>query len=165
MTIEAINALPIDALTESLTRCCGAHNWVDAMVALRPFLDKNDLKNKATQTWLNMKKTDILEAFQHHPRIGDIQTLRAKFANTQEWAGNEQSGTNRADEGTLRALKIQNDAYFTKFGYIFIVCATGKSAQEMLDILESRLPNAPEKELKIAANEQLKITHIRLEKL
>ena len=100
-----------------------------------------------------------------HPKIGDVDSLRAKFANTRDWASNEQAGVTEASDSVLQRLSELNREYEAKFGYIFIVCATGKSADEMLAILESRLPNDPTTELRTAAQEQLKITLLRLQKL
>jgi 2-oxo-4-hydroxy-4-carboxy-5-ureidoimidazoline decarboxylase len=106
-----------------------------------------------------------LEAFTHHPKIGDAKSLAEKFATTKEWASNEQSGVNEASILTLNKLAEGNKAYEEKFGYIFIVCATGKSASEMLSLLESRITNTPEVEIEIAMREQNKITHLRIDKL
>src|SRR5262249_25549324 len=109
---------------------------------------------------------DVLEAFEHHPRIGaDLAALREKFGSTATLAASEQASVARASEATLVALRDANVRYEAKFGHIFIVCATGKSADERLAILRSRLDNDPETELRIAAGEQAKITRLRLEKL
>ena len=91
--------------------------------------------------------------------------LREKFATTADWSGNEQASVKQASEEVLQRLADGNEAYYEKFGYIFIVCATGKSAGEMLALLEERLPNDPADEIKIAAGEQEKILEIRLNKL
>lgn len=160
-----LNALSAEAAFEALQRCCGATAWVQGMLAGRPFNDVPQLMQAAEEIWAGMTPHDILEAFQHHPRIGDIEGLRKKFASTATWASGEQAGVNQASEAVLQALAEGNRAYEARFGYIFIVCATGKSAGEMLAILQSRLPNSPALELKIAAGEQAKITRIRLEKL
>jgi 2-oxo-4-hydroxy-4-carboxy-5-ureidoimidazoline decarboxylase len=119
----------------------------------------------ADAIWLKLDRADWLEAFTHHPKIGDMDSLRAKFATTKEWAAGEQSGVNAANEEVLRGLADGNREYEQRFGHIFIVCATGKSAQEMLTLLRARLHNEADKELRIAAGEQAKITRIRLEKL
>src|SRR5205085_9973807 len=101
----------------------------------------------------------------HHPRIGDREALRRRFAATAAWAGEEQRGARAAGEETLTALAAANQAYEQKFGYIFIVCATGRSADEMLAILGRRLEADPARELETAAREQRAITRLRLEKL
>lgn len=164
--MNSLNSKTDSELREALGRCCGATNWVDGIVAAGPFASADDLHAKAKTVYRSLEPADYLEAFSHHPRIGgDLAKLREKFASTATWSGNEQSAVNEASEEVLRRLAAGNDAYYEKFGYIFIVCATGKSAQEMLDLLEARLPNDPTDEIKIAADEQEKILEIRLNKL
>ena len=165
MTIDELNALPPADAVRALQTCCGATRWAQAMAAKRPFASKAEALAAADAIWATMAREDILEAFQHHPKIGDIDSLRKKFASTAAWASGEQSGVNRADEATIQGLAKGNADYEARYGYIFIVCATGKSAAEMLGILRSRLNNDPADELRIAAGEQQKITRIRLEKL
>lgn len=165
MTLKQINKLPAKKLYEALERCCGATYWVKEMVNKAPFASKQALFNYADEIWENANKDCWLEAFTHHPKIGDIDALSKKFANTKQWAEGEQSGVQSAKEDILQALAKGNKIYEEKFGYIFIVCATGKSAEEMLDLLNKRLPNSLEEELLIAMKEQQKITKIRLEKL
>ena len=112
-----------------------------------------------------LAESDWQEAFTHHPQIGDRESLKKKFASTAGWAGNEQSGTATATEDVLDELAEYNHQYREKFGYIFIVCATGKTALEMLTMLKQRIENSRETEILIAAGEQAKITRLRLEKL
>ena len=119
----------------------------------------------ADEVWFGLKSEDWKEAFAHHPRIGDIKDLRKKFADTAGLAEGEQSGVNQTSEYVLKALAEGNNLYEAKFGYIFIVYATGKSAEEMLATLNARLDNHPADEIKIAAAEQAKITRLRLEKM
>ncbi|MFK7766621.1 MAG: allantoinase AllB [Mariniblastus sp.] len=157
-------------LPTTLQSCCASQVWISGMLEGGSFSSDEDVMTRSTKTWNDIAASDQnesawLEAFTAHPRIGDIDTLREKFANTKRIASGEQSGVNSADESTLQRLAAANDVYFDKFGFIFIVCATGKSAEEMLTCLEERLSNDRETELKIAANEQLKITQIRLRKL
>jgi 2-oxo-4-hydroxy-4-carboxy-5-ureidoimidazoline decarboxylase len=162
--LSAIDAMNDHDARVALERCCGARRWVDRMMERRPFGDS--LMRAADEEWAQMERADILEAFEHHPRIGaDLDALRKKFASTASWASGEQSGVASANEDTLRALQQGNIDYEARYGFIFIVCATGKSAGEMLAILRSRLNNDIEAELRIAAGEQAKITRIRLEKL
>jgi 2-oxo-4-hydroxy-4-carboxy-5-ureidoimidazoline decarboxylase len=165
MTLEEFNRLPEAEAREALPRCCGSRRWVEQVVARRPFGSINDLVSAADEAFSNLEPGDWLEAFSHHPKIGDLDALRAKFASTADWASGEQAGVSMARETTLAALAEGNRAYEQKFGYIFIVYATGKSADEMLELLERRLPNDPEEELRVAATEQMKITHLRLHKL
>uniref|UniRef100_A0A0G4F8T0 2-oxo-4-hydroxy-4-carboxy-5-ureidoimidazoline decarboxylase n=1 Tax=Chromera velia CCMP2878 TaxID=1169474 RepID=A0A0G4F8T0_9ALVE len=115
--------------------------------------------------WAVSEEEDLLEAFEGHPRIGDVETLRQKFAATADLCASEQQGSVGASEETLLELKRLNDVYFDANGFIFIVCATGKSAQEMLDILKGRVGTDRQEELRVAAGEQSKITKIRLRKL
>jgi allantoinase len=163
---EHLNPLAEDALRAELTKCCASERWVDRMVVERPYTINNQFfLRDAADFWWCMDREDWLEAFAAHPKIGDVESLRAKFGNTRGWASGEQAGVAGAAETTLQRLSQLNREYEAKFGYIFIVYATGKTADEMLAILESRLPNDPETELKIAAGEQLKITQLRLQKL
>ena len=135
------------------------------MIDARPYADDAAVVQQATDIWEHVQPADWLEAFLAHPKIGDVESLRAKFANTRDWASTEQAGVNAASATVLQRLSEMNREYEAKFGYIFIVCATGKSAADMLTILESRLPNDPVTELRTAAQEQLKITLLRLQKL
>ena len=165
MTIAALNQLPSADLQEALRRCCGAETWVNGMCQRFPVKDAADLFNAADEIWRACTEADWKEAFAHHPQIGDLESLQKRFATTAQWAAGEQAAVGQAPTATLQALAAGNQAYREKFGYIFIVCATGKSAEEMLQLLQQRLPHAPEEEIKIAMEEQGKITHIRLEKL
>jgi 2-oxo-4-hydroxy-4-carboxy-5-ureidoimidazoline decarboxylase len=162
--VSLLNELDEQAFHDGLIRCCGSTRWAGAMEAGRPFASEQDLFAKSDAAWAATGEADWLEAFTHHPKIGDRESLRQKFASTATWAANEQSGTSSASEDVLSALAEGNEAYARKFGFIFIVCATGKSAAEMLALLQARLPNDRETELRIAAGEQHKITRLRLEK-
>lgn len=165
MTIDSFNSLSREEAYFELFKCCGSSTWATLLSMEIPFVDLADVIEKSDRIWAACSAQDGLEAFTHHPKIGDIKSLEQKFATTKDWAGNEQSGVNSATQETLVALAQGNTDYEAKFGYIFIVCATGKSAAEMLALLEQRLPNDAESELRIAMGEQNKITHIRLEKL
>jgi 2-oxo-4-hydroxy-4-carboxy-5-ureidoimidazoline decarboxylase len=150
----------MDALSrEELGRCCGSRRWAERMQARQPFADFADLLKQADEVWWSLEPADWLEAFTHHPRIGDKEALR------QKWAAQEQAGAARASEAVLDALAAGNAAYEKKYGHIFIVCATGKTAPEMLELLRARMNARPEDELRAAAGEQAKITRIRLEKI
>lgn len=165
MTLHELNTLPREQLIEELTKCCGSSAWVNKMLPFFPADDLVELLEDAEEQWYKCSENDWKEAFSHHPKIGDIDSLKKKFASTAQWASGEQSGVNTASEQTIEALAEGNKKYEEKFGYIFIVCATGKTAEEMLGILASRLPNDPKEEIEIAADEQRKITRLRLEKL
>jgi 2-oxo-4-hydroxy-4-carboxy-5-ureidoimidazoline decarboxylase len=163
--LERLNTEPAQDAHAALMRCCGATRWADGMVARRPFADADALLAAADEVWAAMGEGDWREAFTHHPRIGDVSKLREKFASTATWSSQEQKGVSGASEETIQALAQGNRAYEEKFGFIFLVCATGKSAEEMLALLRERMPNDAAAELRIAAGEQAKITRIRLEKL
>lgn len=155
-----------EQFAELLFSCCGATRWVSEMMRFYPFADAKNLLQKANEVWYETcGEEDWRESFLHHPKIGDVESLRTKFANTSHLASNEQAGAYTAGEALLQALAQANTDYFDKFGHIFIVCATGKSAQEMYDLLCQRLSNQPKEELNIAMGEQHKITLIRLKKI
>lgn len=165
MTLTALNNLPDHQRKTALRKCCGTEAWVEKMDAAFPFSNKDSLFQKADDVWNGLTESDWCEAFRHHPKIGDVESLKKKFASTASLASNEQASVKQASQQTLRFLARGNEDYEEKFGFIFIVCATGKSAEEMLDILQSRLQNNEEDEMRIAAAEQAKITTLRLEKL
>ena len=165
MTLHDLNTLPVQQLREELLKCCGSSAWVDKMVPFFPAEDLVEILEDAEEQWYKCSIEDWKEAFTHHPRIGDVESLKKKFASTAQWASAEQGGVNTASQQTIGTLAKANAEYEKKFGYIFIVCATGKSAEEMLGMLQSRLLNSPKDEIEIAADEQNKITKLRLEKL
>lgn len=163
---EFLNALSEAAAAQALEVCCGSRRWVAGMLERRPFASEAALRDAANTVWAGLEPSDVLEAFAHHPRIGeDLAKLREKFARTAHLASGEQASVSEADSSTLEALRDANRAYEARFGFIFIVCATGKSAREMLDLLNQRLANDPELELRVAASEQARITQLRLSKL
>ncbi len=165
MTLEEFNFLLPKQAKKELLKCCGSKTWALDMMIYFPFKSKKQMLKKADKAWKQCIEEDWREAFTHHPKIGDMESLAKKFANTKKWAGNEQSGVQSASHETLVALAKGNEAYEQKFGYIFIVCATGKSASEMLQMLQTRYLNTPEQEILIAKEEQNKITQIRINKL
>ena len=162
--VARINADP--DLAATLGRCCGSRRWVAAMQAARPYSSRAHLFGEAERQWWRLGDGDWKEAFTHHPRIGaDLATLRAKYATTADWSSGEQAGLATASDAVLQDLVAGNVAYEAHFGYIFLVCATGRSVGEMLALLRERMDNAPAAELRVAAGEQVKITRLRLEKL
>jgi 2-oxo-4-hydroxy-4-carboxy-5-ureidoimidazoline decarboxylase len=165
MTIEKLNTLNEILLKEELMKCCGSSRWVKQMMAAKPFRSEKDLFVKAESCWYHTTEADWLEAFSHHPKIGDMSALEKKFTSTKVLAGNEQREVRAASAKTLEELADGNKLYENKFGFIFIVCATGKSADEMLKLLNERINNDRNLELRIAADEQHKITNLRLQKL
>jgi 2-oxo-4-hydroxy-4-carboxy-5-ureidoimidazoline decarboxylase len=165
MNLNHINKLNADEALEAFLKCCGSVIWARSMVAARPFSNDSDLLRAAETAFTSMEKSDWLDAFAAHPKIGDLNSLRQKYGNTKDWAQNEQSGVAGTSSEVLENLAAGNSAYEERFGYIFIVCATGRSAAEMLEILNSRVDNDADIEFKVAAEEQKKITRIRLEKI
>ena len=133
------------------------------MLARRPFTDQASLLQAARVEWFSLDEADWLEAFSHHPKIGDRSSLEKRFPSTHDLSSKEQSGVGLAREDVLNALAEENERYLARFGFIFIVCATGKSAEEMLKMLRDRLSNDRATELRIAAEEQCKITALRLQ--
>ncbi len=160
-----------------LATCCGATRWVDEMLARRPFGSRHALLTAAHDVWWSLGPDDWREAFSHHPKIGDRDapgtrstrnsrgTDVPRRATVRTLSEREQAGVAGAPAAVLDALADGNQVYERRFGYIFIVCATGKSAQQMLALLRVRLDNDPAVELRIAAGEQEKITAIRLDAL
>jgi 2-oxo-4-hydroxy-4-carboxy-5-ureidoimidazoline decarboxylase len=138
-------------------RCCGSRRWADGMTAARPFASADAMMMTGDVIWSALDRADWLEAFAAHPRIGDSQAVGD--------AAQEQAGAAGADAAVKQRLAERNRDYEARFGYIFIVCATGKSASDMLEILERRLAHEPGRELPIAAGEQRRITRLRLAKL
>lgn len=146
-------------------KCCGARAWVKQMTSRRPFNSEVELVEASREIWQGLGNEDWLEAFAAHPKIGDLDSLRKKFASTASLAASEQAGVLGASDAVLFSLAEGNERYEARFGYIFIICATGKSAAEMLALLQLRLNNDPDEEIEIAAAEQEKITLIRLQKI
>ena len=165
MTLSELNGLPPTDLADALRKCCGSTAWVDAMLQIFPVADAETMLREATAIWYSLSDADWREAFTHHPKIGDINSLKEKFASTSTWAEGEQGAVKQASQQVLESLAAGNEAYEQKFGYIFIGCATGKSAEEMLALLQARLPTTPEAEIRVAMAEQDKIPRLRLEKL
>src|SRR5262245_38252647 len=159
--IQKLNALHGDRLRETLLKCSGSPVWCEQMARLRPFADMADLIEKSERAWKSLSIEDWLVAFRSHPKIGDLDNLRRKFASTADWASAEQGSVYSASEETLQRLAAGNARYEERFGHIFIVCASGKSADEMLAILNGRLGNDPANEFEIASAEHKKITQLR----
>jgi len=160
-----LNSLPPIAAESELLKCCGSKQWAQRMVAARPFNSLSTLLESSDRIWWSLTTADWLEAFHSHPKIGEKQAVAAVAPEAQQWSEAEQAGTREATAETTAALAELNETYERKFGYIFIVCASGKSSEEMLAILRARLPHNKDEELRIAAAEQTKITELRLRKL
>tara|TARA_R110001583_G_scaffold8952_7_gene42294 strand:- start:4587 stop:5087 length:501 start_codon:yes stop_codon:yes gene_type:complete len=165
MSLEKINNASIEQVYRIFESCCCAPKWIESMTNARPFTQAKDLFSASDECFMQLTEADYLSAFEGHPQIGNLQTLQDKYANTSETASHEQSGMSDAEKSVLEEMHALNGKYLQKFGFIFIVCASGKSAQQMLDLIKSRINNEYQSELTIAGNEQAKITHIRLQKL
>src|SRR6185369_11838401 len=145
--------------------CCGSKRWAKQMAEARPYENLADVITRANEIWQSLDREDWLEAFRSHPKIGEKKSAETVSAQARQWSGQEQSGVSAASTETTNALANLNHAYEQKFGYIFIICATGKTSDEMLAALRERLEHEPADELPIAAAEQSKITELRLKKL
>jgi 2-oxo-4-hydroxy-4-carboxy-5-ureidoimidazoline decarboxylase len=180
MTLHVLNAFDDEDAAGELRRCCGSTRWVQMMTAARPFADAGAMAAAGDAIWASLAPADWLEAFASHPRIGETRAGEAGRAGRAggsgaareaggsdgaDWSQQEQAGVADAAGATRRRLAEANRQYEARFGYIFIVCATGRTAAGMLDLLEHRLRNEPGVELGVAAEEQRKIIRLRLAKL
>ena len=165
LTVAELDELPAAPAADELRACCGASRWVAEMVARRPYHTLDAVLEESDDVWWTLEPADWLEAFAHHPRIGEGVAATPQDARGAAWSAGEQSGMDRASGDVQAELAAANRDYERRFGHIYIVCATGKSAEEMLAIARTRLANDPETELRVAAEEQRKITRLRLEKL
>ena len=164
-SLTRLNNLSRQEAEAEFLKCCGSTLWARRMEEARPFHDLEELKDAADSIWWSLDKEDWLEAFSRHPKIGEKKSEREQAVQARGWSEQEQAGTESAGEATRRELADYNREYEKKFGYIYIVCATGKSAEEMLAICKDRLQNDADEEIRNAAEEQRRITHLRLEKL
>ena len=162
MKLEELNNIDKNERRRLLMSCCFCSRWASTLAAEGPFVSIQDLIEKASRCWSEMSEADILEAFSGHPRIGDVKDLEKKYGSSPV---EEQASVRIAKTRTLELLKVKNDEYLEKFGFIFIVFATGKTAEEMLGLLESRLGNSRETELENGAREQSLIFTRRLRQL
>ena len=162
--IGKLNRLSAEEARAALLACCGSTRWADATAALRPFWDVGQLLNIGGRVWRELGREDWLEAFRAHPKIGESRPERETGAAARAWSEGEQARAREASDATLESLAEANREYEGRFGFIFIVCAAGRSAEEMLAALRERLGNDPEAELRVAAGEQWRITELRLGK-
>ena len=162
--IGKLNRLTAEEARAALLACCGSTRWASEVAALRPFWDVGQLLNLGGRIWRELGREGWLEAFRAHPKIGESKAEKETGAEAQRWAEGEQSRARDASDETRAALAEANREYEARFGFIFIVCATGKSAEEMLALLRERLNNDAEAELRVAADEQWRITELRLRK-
>jgi OHCU decarboxylase len=163
--IERLNNLSGEAAAAELLKCCGSSRWAREVASRRPFRETDELLSAADEVWWSLGEDDWLEAFSHHPKIGERRAAAAQTGEERAWSAEEQAGMGAADAGARDALAALNREYEERFGHIFIVCATGKTPAEMLSLLRARLPNERGRELRVAAEEQRRITQLRLRKL
>lgn len=163
-SLDLLNAMPEELAEAALLACCGSAIWARRMADERPFESLGAVQDAAERIWWELSKEDWLQAFAAHPRIGEKKAAATAGEQSQAWSEKEQSGVAQAAAETAAELARLNEEYERRFGYIYIVCATGKSADEMLALLRHRLQNGHATELQLAAAEQAKITRLRLEK-
>src|ERR1051325_2739303 len=136
---EWLNSLPVDDAAKELLQCCGSKRWARQVADERPYQNITDIVARANEIWWSLDRDDWLEAFRSHPKIGEKKSAETVSAQAQQWSGHEQAGVKTASTETNRALATLNRAYEQKFGYIFIICATGKTSGEMLAALRERI--------------------------
>ena len=164
-SLNQFNRLPRQRAIRLLLDCCGSKKWAQQMVGHRPFASEPEFMRAANSIWSTLTRKDWLEAFLHHPPIGETRAKAKQSVTASRWSSNEQSSAQMATPEVLQTLTSQNRAYTEKFGFVFLICAAGKSSEEILHALRQRLPNDPDAELRVAAEEQRKIMQMRLEKL
>ena len=165
MNLTELNKLSADDAEATFEQCCAATRWMQGMADARPYQSVEHLKEAAHKVWSRLGEDDFLQAFEAHPMIGDVNSLREKYSNTKAIAAGEQSSVDEATDEVIAELAKLNHEYFDIFGFIFIVCATGKTAAEMLALLKARIDNDRADEVQNAAVEQAKITAIRIDKM
>jgi 2-oxo-4-hydroxy-4-carboxy-5-ureidoimidazoline decarboxylase len=163
LSLAQWNEADSETAMSTMLACCGAHRWAESMIAHRPIADEQELHEIAGRAWGNMNEADWMEAFACHPRIGDRKSAHAS-SQSATWSQQEQSSVISAAETTLTQLAEGNARYEDRFGFTYIVCATGKSPEEMLSILKRRLSGDLSSEMREAAEQQRQIMHIRLRK-
>lgn len=165
VSVSELDAMPEAEAAELFASCCGAWRWVTEMVVRRPFGTRGAVLTVADRVWETMQETDWREAFSHHPRIGEQTGAIPQTARGAAWSAGEQAGMDSAGESLRAELAAVNREYEERFGYIYVVCAAGRTAEELLAFARRRLANDPKAELLTAVQEQEKIMRFRLEKL
>lgn len=165
MTLDALNNASADDAHQAFIRCCASKAWADAMTSSRPFTSIEAVIEASCALWRAVADSDRLEAFSAHPLIGDVELLRERFAQTDDRANAEQGQVLAADNAVIQELATQNVRYRDRHGFIFIVFASGKSADQMLALLQTRIDRSTEDEMMTASEEQQKITELRLRSL
>ena len=157
--LQRLNALPRDAALEQFMSVCSSRRWAGSMTDSRPFTDREQLHGTAESAWLSLGPEDWLEALEGHPRIGE------SGGAAEEHSRQEQAGMQDASDSSRAAIASGNREYEERFGHVFLISAAGRSPQEILSQLTKRLDNSPEEELRVAAQEHLRITRLRLDRM
>ena len=165
ITIADFDAMPDAEAAFKLAACCGSSAWVSRMLARRPFRSRQHLFNEADEVAQTLNDADWLEAFSHHPRIGQRRSNAVVSSMAESWSTGEQSAVTHADSSVRAVIADANARYEEQFHFIFIISASGRTADAILSELRCRLDNPRDAELRTAAAEQTKITRLRLEKL
>lgn len=161
--LDAWNEANEKEAMQTMISCCGSRRWAEAMAAMRPIESILQMSETADRVWSTMREPDWLEAFACHPRIGERKAAQAT-RQSERWSQQEQAGSTKAEEQLLIELAELNALYEQRFGFTYIVCATGKNADEMLEILKRRINSDRDSELREAAEQQRQIMQIRLGK-
>jgi OHCU decarboxylase len=159
-----LNRLGAEEARAALLACCGSTRWAAEVASLRPFWDAGQLLRIGRRVWLEVEVEDRLEAFRAHPRIGESKAAADTGEEARRWSEGEQTRARDASAATLDEMARANREYEERFGFIYIVCAAGRTAEEMLALLRERIGNDRETELRVAAEEQWRITELRLKK-
>lgn len=160
-TVDELNRLTADAVRRELHACCASASWIEAVASGRPYVDEAALLTVSDAAVAAMTEADLRESLEGHPRIGD----RRVEAGSGSWSSKEQAGVRSAEDSLRQALDEGNAEYERRFGHIYLACATGRSADELLAFLRERLGNDPGTEWSVVASELAKINQIRLRKL
>ncbi len=161
MTLDEFNSATVESASAQLLTCCGSRHWADTLAANRPYDDPEALIRDAETVWFSLGEEDWLEAFACHPRIGERKAPTTDYLAHSE---SEQAAAQQTLDAVAEALVAGNREYEANFGFLYIVFASGRSAPELLAVLQSRLGNGREAELQEAARQQMRITNLRLRK-
>jgi OHCU decarboxylase len=162
--VAKLNRLSSEEAYAELLKCCGSTRWAREVAALKPFWDVTQVLIIGHRVWTELSPDDWLEAFRAHPKIGETKAAAAVSEEERRWSEGEQQRASDASDETLAALAEANREYEERFGFIFIICASGRTAEEILSALRARITNKRDTELRVAADEQWNITELRLRK-
>ncbi len=163
--LQKLNCLPRQKAVKAFLDCCGSKRWAEQLAGRRPFTSATEFLSAADAIWSELKEDDWREAFRHHPPIGGKRAKAKQSSTASRWSVKEQSTAQKAAPEVLSVLAEENLVYTKKFGFVFLICATGKTTEEILQALRQRMTNDPQEELRFASEEQRKIARLRMEKL